>query len=431
MACRAGGRIGGCLDSGGAPAAVAVSIAACRATRAILQAELEGRLQTLKPLRLKREKAVAAAANQLAAVDSELCSQQLELAATGCLHPGRRRRLRAVIDGLEGRLQAAAAKVDGISRSSQLEAKLADQAADKLAAVSPVRRRAKAAATVEAAEAAEAEHAAALAALAARIGGGDRRRGPPPGLMLMLDDDHAGESDATGLSPVARRGGFSGGRRRGGVSPLSPTLPTPSPGGGDAMPNLRRRGGASPSSPSAAAFSPSTAGGGGGARPAAGRRGGIVSGVMPGVAADVGLTEALRVARSYPPELFEAVFEKELQQAQHRAGQAAAEAQHSTMMEKFKRSGRLTFELAHDGLPRDVRTWDVSAVRAWLVALKCDFELDRLRARGIDGRALIFMSAKGLAKILCAEPLKRKPFKHALRFLRTEVVGLPFEEQPA
>eukprot|EP01052_Picozoa_sp_SAG31_P024928 SAG31_NODE_2154_length_6312_cov_3.684050_6_plen_100_part_00 len=78
--------------------------------------------------------------------------------------------------------------------------------------------------------------------------------------------------------------------------------------------------------------------------------------------------------------------------------------------------------------PRDVRTWDVSVVEKWLKQL--NYKADIARARGIDGRALIFMSASSLAKMLCSNVAQHKPFKHALKYLRTEVIGIPLDQQP-
>ena len=69
---------------------------------------------------------------------------------------------------------------------------------------------------------------------------------------------------------------------------------------------------------------------------------------------------ALRTARSYPAERFDEILIRELGRSAKKAAEETAEAESKAQMERFRKLNRLTHELAHHGLPRNIRRWDLS-----------------------------------------------------------------------
>ena len=73
-----------------------------------------------------------------------------------------------------------------------------------------------------------------------------------------------------------------------------------------------------------------------------------------------GMEGALRTARSYPAERFDEILIRELGRSAKKAAEETAEAESKAQMERFRKLNRLTHELAHHGLPRNIRRWDLS-----------------------------------------------------------------------
>eukprot|EP01052_Picozoa_sp_SAG31_P024929 SAG31_NODE_2154_length_6312_cov_3.684050_7_plen_632_part_00 len=333
--------------------------------------ELETRLVALQPLKLKREQAAATANRQLKMIRHEQAMKQRELESMACFQTRRQKQLNASIAQLEKRAADASAQFERISKSSQVEKKLAIEISQAKSLIGPVQRRVQAAADIQAASKAEAEHSDALAELARRVGvtRRDRLRQQPAQLTLDLDanvGDTGGNSCSVGRRQAAMERwhvAASPGQDTG--SPLESTSQ-------DSQ-KLRRPAvaGLSPITNASSLSSP-----GANLR----RRQAVVGSIQPDLGMQTGLGEvrtlrlpaaflhmrlqpigfhhagfirneqALRVARSYPGDLFEAVLEKELHKYQLKSAQAAAEKSHEAMMEKFKTNGRLAYELAHDGL---------------------------------------------------------------------------------
>lgn len=210
--------------------------------------------------------------------------------------------------------------------------------------------------------------------------------------------------DARGDSPPV-----SNLRRRGAVTGLLP-LTIPSNAGSPV--------GTSAQSPHSSAFSQLELGGG-------------------ALSADA-MEAALRVARSYTPDRFDEILIRELGKRSKQLAEDVARAENDAQMERFRMQNRLTHELAHEGLPRDVRRWDTSASRRWLAAigLRGAQVSAVVQMHGLDGEGLLFSDPAVLGRLFrpawlsAGVPELRidtrvKALSNALDYLRTEVAGLP------
>jgi hypothetical protein len=165
------------------------------------------------------------------------------------------------------------------------------------------------------------------------------------------------------------------------------------------------------------------------------------------------LSVALRMARSYPEHKFGAVLDKELARLRDEAAKEQSLAAREAAMKQLQRSGRLEYELAHEGLPRAVRAWNSGHAQHWLLRVLCassDHSVgnelasqkaafrrhvrERVVAHGLAGEALLWSDVQTLVRMLLpsvgptAEELtaaatQRKALAHALEYLRYEVAG--------
>ena len=120
-------------------------------------------------------------------------------------------------------------------------------------------------------------------------------------------------------------------------------------------------------------------------------------------------------------------------------------------MKQLQRSGRLEYELAHEGLPRAVRAWNSGHAQHWLLRVLCAGSdsvgneaskkaalrrrvRERVVAHGLAGEALLWSDVETLVRMLLpsvgptageltAAATQRKALAHALEYLRYEVAG--------
>lgn len=151
-----------------------------------------------------------------------------------------------------------------------------------------------------------------------------------------------------------------------------------------------------------------------------------------------GMQAALRIARSYTPDRFDEILIRELGKVSRKAAEEAARAENAAQMERFRKLNRLTHELAHHGLPRNVQRWDTAASLQWLgaIGLRGPQVNAVVQLHGLDGDGLLFSDPAVLGRLFrpawlsadVPEPqikTRIKALVNALDYLRTEVAGLP------
>ena len=150
-----------------------------------------------------------------------------------------------------------------------------------------------------------------------------------------------------------------------------------------------------------------------------------------------GMEAALRVARSYTADRFDEILIRELGKHSKQLAEDAARAENDAHMDRFRMQNRLTHELAHEGLPRDVRRWDTSASLQWLavIGLRGPQVSAVVQMHGLDGEGLLFSDPAVLGRLFRPAWLSTgvpelridtrvKALCNALDYLRTEVAGL-------
>ena len=201
-------------------------------------------------------------------------------------------------------------------------------------------------------------------------------------------------------------------------SPFSPGTSVASPAGS----HMRRRGAVTGMLPTmSVATTPSP---------------GSPTGAAGGALASEGLSGALKTARSYPVDRFDEILLRELERSGRESAEKAAKAEAKELAEKRRMHNRLTHEVAHHGLPKDVRKWDTAIALLWLGNLGLTgAEVSGVAyLHGIDGDGLLFTDPRAMARLFfpprgsaevrAKSRTRAKAMKRALDYLRVEVMGL-------
>ena len=141
------------------------------------------------------------------------------------------------------------------------------------------------------------------------------------------------------------------------------------------------------------------------------------------------LERAIRIARSYGDEMFDAVLAREMAREEQQQTDQKQLADHAAMVSRLKNWGQMSYHQALDGLPYDYTQWDVTEVVAW--ARKCGFGADvgkLAAANHLDGHALSWMDADSVVDVLCGagsaigdnSETKRKAAHRALEYLKEQ-----------
>eukprot|EP01047_Picozoa_sp_COSAG01_P102191 COSAG01_NODE_31814_length_591_cov_0.585366_1_plen_110_part_01 len=82
-------------------------------------------------------------------------------------------------------------------------------------------------------------------------------------------------------------------------------------------------------------------------------------------AVQAALGRAIKVARSYPAEAFDAALGRELAKAAAQRSVADAQQAEVSMRRQMAAVGKTQTQLAASGLPPDVTQWSIAHVRQW------------------------------------------------------------------
>lgn len=244
--------------------------------------------------------------------------------------------------------------------------------------------------------------------------------------MVVVSVPGSPRSDALDGMPHKRRGAVVG------SDAFASTEDAHSPPG----PNLRRRGAVTGLLP---LMIPSSAGSPVGTSLASAHSSAFSQLGLDGAALSAdGMEAALRVARSYAPDRFDEILIRELGKRSQKVAEDAARAENDAQMDRFRMQNRLTHELAHEGLPRDVRRWDTAASLQWLAAIGVRGAQASavVQMHGLDGEGLLFSDPAVLGRLFrpawvsagvpeLQTDTRIKALCNALDYLRTEVAGLP------
>jgi hypothetical protein len=142
-------------------------------------------------------------------------------------------------------------------------------------------------------------------------------------------------------------------------------------------------------------------------------------------AVQAALGRAIKIARSYPADAFDAALGRELAKAAVQRSAADAQQAEVSMRRQMAAVGKTQTQLAASGLPPDVTQWSIAHVRQWARQLglaQTRRAQELFTARQLDGHALTWMAPASLVDLLAADEsaTQRKACQHAILALRAE-----------